>query len=318
MENDNVQSNFDLARHCSHGASSIGALLGFPIGSISLIRFGKQYKQSPNSANLFGIIICLLCMVNHFAILSEIGCDVVIRVFFELKKSGEAKKVEHCFEAIFRGSNVTLKLLVVAHSFTRYILICKPHLKNLLTRAMSLVVGLVCVILGGADQFLYYKCYSDQVLALKFDFLIFERDDDDGTNVYMPTILIVYSIYHFFVSAAPCVFGIYFNRDTAVELRKACAFVVHERRNAKFSRLMKLSLYFTRMLVFYAIVDVASQIEESYRLVGHVGQMTFSTAYESWQQPVHKSFEMICALFHSFQSTFIVSVFYWFMTKAEK
>ena len=313
-ENDKIVSNLKLASHCFHGASSISALIGIPIGYISLFRFSKLCKQSPNSANLFGIIICLLCLLNHFAILGEICCKEVATIFVKMTMT-ISKDIESYFAAIFRGSNVTLKLLVVAQSFTRYILICKPHLKHILTRVMGLVTALFCVILGGVDQFLYYKCYADHVMAMKLDFLVFAEDDSEE---YMPKMLVVYSIYHFFVSSAPCIFGIYFNRDTAVELRKACAFVVHERRNAKFARLMKLSLYFTRMLVFYAIVDVANQIEESYRLIGHMENMRFFSAVESWKNPVRRSVEMICALFYSFQSTFILSVFYWFMTKAEK
>ena len=135
-----------------------------------------------------------------------------------------------------------------------------------------------------------------------------------GETKQIPATFIIYPVYHLLMSIIPCLFGIYFNWCTAEELKKALAFVNNQARNEKYSRIMKLSSFFTWMLCGYFVVDA---VEQTYVLWATLSLIVDEReSIEGWGVGLRWA-GFVDFVLYSVQSTFIAGIFYWFMTGKE-
>ena len=329
-----IDRHITITKGCFQGSSSLVSILGILFGLFTLSRFVKQSQESPNSANIYGIILCSVCVLNLVSVEGITVCSLY-SIVQDSDWDSVNVQVEEYFDVVFHSSKVVLKLIVITQSFDRYILICQPHMKHILSMRKSLLASLCCFIIGGLNWFLYRKSDDDfwdqnEVGKDLWSLFVIKTHSDYklGSNQHfqlrghrksMPATLIAYPIYHLLLSLLPCIFGVFFNHCTKRELRKACAFVNNQRRNAKFARIIKLSSCLTRMLLFYLIVDVANQISILYENVNYAKQIeTTDDVAANYYQPVRRIFEMVDFFCYSLQATFISALFFWFTGKCEE
>ena len=311
----------------SYGISALISLPGLYLAGVMLYRFVLQCRENRISANVYGIILAIVCILNLVFIDITCGSNLAedLGDVFTVKKSVKPVYflLDDFLEITVHTFKVVQKLIVIAQSFDRYILICQPQVKHILTVVQASLISFACLVLGVLNWFLHFKSSSDfekgnTVFERHWHNLIFgyavESDD-----LYVPVSMIAYPIYHFVVSLIPCILGIYFSWCTKVELKKACAFVNNERRNEKFARIMKLSALFTWLHLFYLLVDIGYQANLLYDMV------QFTKPHKRPRERLYnfKNFywqiiDRFVFLLYALQSPIISYIFFWFMTKAKE
>ena len=288
---------------------------------LSCVAFQAHYLQrkKASSSNISGLVVSLACILN--SIIAECKIGFYLHLYhntFETRFS--------YLDIIFHSGMVTQNLLVTIQSFERYIIICKPHLKEGLTLSKMTFLLVLCLLLGILKGFLHRHTvleYDRSEYVSEAVFSLISNDaitqDKMADKVYITAGIIANTVYYLFLSFAPCLLGIYLNWCTAKKLKKACVFVNTEERKEKFSRIMTLASLFTYMLVFYLLVDFIHQFNALYFMMSFIT----TTGWERYENnliettpQIHYStkslIDTLVFAVYFIQSFFISSILFWF------
>ena len=228
----------------------------------------------------------------------------------------------------YHSARVTQNLLVFVQSFERYIIICKPHLKEGLTISKMIFSVVVCLLLGFLKGYLHYRAMvafeqSKYLDDATFQMAKYAREDNGFIETILDKIsvtagIIADLVYYLLVALAPCIIGIYLNWRTAKELRKACKFVDTKERKGKYSRIMTMSSLFTYLLVFYFLIDLMRQFNSIYHIMDFINSSGWERLFKKFIEVNHSMYSIKSSIdsfifaAYSVQSFFISCVLVWF------
>ena len=339
---------YTTIKYCLYGAAAIISIPGLILACISLQYNITQYRNKALSSHVYGIALSMICILSSFINESKL-CRRFVK-FYEYHTYGlrwdhawGEDYIDAQLDVAFHTWKFMKKLLIIAQSFDRYVLICKPHLKHILTIPKSLLAICVCLSLGVLNWFLDYRAGKDFLGSAEFKagFFLYafgphgrwctrgnilnDKEIDKSYESFIPPTYFAYSTYHLFIALVPCVLGIYFNWSITKDLKKACAFVDNARRNIKFSRIMKLSSFFMYMVVFYFLVDLIHQVGLIYKLIVFVISFDDENEYDNlWyrfsylKHPAYGLMDALNFTLYSFQTIWISTIFVWFIMNNHK
>ena len=299
--------------------SSFVGLCSFPglfFAVSTVIGFALQCKEKVISSNIYGIFISSVCTPMSLVAGAKSGCHIYSEITCNFPYANGY--LGDVMNFPLQSCKLILKLLITLQSFDRYILICKPHLKDGLTIIRAVGAISICFLVGVSNWLL-----DDQSRKAWMDNGVTENEwytlasiQRKNENISMPAIEIAYSTYELLFTSIPCIFAIYSNFCIKVELEKACAFVSNERRSEKFARITRLSIYLTALLVSFFVVDLIAQGNVMYHKITYVvnvSTMTNSKAMKILYHPIKRLINHLTDSIYCIHSFLVAFVFFWFM-----
>ena len=118
-----------------YGVVALVLAIGLVLSCVALRAYILQLRRKASSSNISGLVILLSCIFN--IIVSE--CKIGRVLYWLYEERADVTPFSH-LDAVSLCGRATQNLLVTVQSFERYIIICKPHLKEDLTISKQLSI----------------------------------------------------------------------------------------------------------------------------------------------------------------------------------